>query len=161
MEFGLFSSSYLSLASRKMKITLSTKVNQNYLSVKRGFDETLFTKLSPPFPPVKLIQFDGSEIGDIVSLELNFLFFKDKWVSQISENHTDEKEFYFVDEGVDLPFFLKKWRHKHRIIKDGDHSIIRDEIEFEGAFGLLTSVLYPALYAQFAFRKPIYKKIFA
>tara|TARA_R110002020_G_scaffold353796_5_gene566641 strand:+ start:506 stop:940 length:435 start_codon:yes stop_codon:yes gene_type:complete len=144
-----------------MKIILSTKVNQDYIAVKNGFDETLFSKLNPPFPPVKLLRFDGSEKGDLVSLELNLLLFKQEWTSQITKNHTDEKEYYFVDEGVSLPFFLKRWEHKHRIIKDGSHSIIRDEIEFEGSFGLLTLVLYPALYAQFAFRKPIYKKIFA
>jgi ligand-binding SRPBCC domain-containing protein len=144
-----------------MKINLSTKVNQDYLSVKNGFDETLFTKLSPPFPPVKLARFDGSEVGDLVSLELNFLLFKQNWTSEISESKTTAKEYYFVDIGTILPFFLKKWRHKHRIIKEGNNSIIRDEIEFSGPFGLATLLLYPAIYLQFLYRKPIYKKIFS
>ncbi|RAI95159.1 SRPBCC family protein [Algoriphagus yeomjeoni] len=144
-----------------MKINLSTQVNQDYLSVKKGFDETLFTKLSPPFPPVKLARFDGSEVGDLVSLELNFIFFKQKWTSEISESKTTEAEYYFVDKGTILPFFLKKWRHKHRIIKKGNQAIIRDEIEFSAPFGLATLLLYPAIYLQFLYRKPIYKKIFA
>lgn len=144
-----------------MKINLSTPVNQDYLSVKNGFDETLFTRLSPPFPPVKLAKFDGSEVGDLVTLELNFFLFKQKWTSEISESQMSEREYYFIDIGTTLPFFLKKWRHKHRIIKQGNNSIIRDEIEFSAPFGLATILLYPAIYLQFLYRKPIYKKIFA
>ncbi|PZX54542.1 ligand-binding SRPBCC domain-containing protein [Algoriphagus ratkowskyi] len=144
-----------------MKINLSTQVNQDYLSVKNGFDETLFTKLSPPFPPVKLARFDGSEVGDLVSLELNFLLFKQLWTSEITQSQTDEKEYFFVDEGIKLPFFLKKWRHKHRIIKEGNETIIRDEVEFSAPFGLATLLLYPAIYLQFLYRKPIYRRIFS
>ncbi|MFN3998809.1 SRPBCC family protein [Algoriphagus sp.] len=143
-----------------MQIHLETHVEQGYLDVKAGFNETLFTKLSPPFPPVKLLRFDGSEKGDLVTLELNFIFFKQKWTSEIIEDNTTDLEFYFIDEGVELPFFLKKWKHKHRIISSGIGSIIRDEIEYEAPFGILTYLLYPALWLQFAFRKPIYKRIF-
>lgn len=143
-----------------MKINIETKVDQNYLAVKEGFDETLFTKLSPPFPPVKLLRFDGSKKGDIVSLELNFLLFKQKWTSEIIEDNTTSKEFYFVDKGVQLPFFLKEWQHRHRLIKVGENTVIRDEITYKGAFGIFTVLLYPALYLQFLYRKPIYKKIF-
>ncbi|MEB2776583.1 hypothetical protein SYJ56_14765 [Algoriphagus sp. D3-2-R+10] len=144
-----------------MKINISTKVNQDYMSVKDGFDETLFTKLSPPFPPVKLVRFDGSEIGDLVLLELNFLLFKQQWNSEISESETSPSEYYFTDIGIVLPFFLKKWRHKHRIINLGNHSEIMDEIEFSAPFVLATLFLYPLIYLQFLYRKPFYKKIFS
>jgi ligand-binding SRPBCC domain-containing protein len=143
-----------------MKLTLQTRVEQDYLSVKKGFDQTLFQKLSPPFPPVKLLRFDGSSTGDLVVLELNFLFFKQRWTSEITEDSTDEKEFYFIDEGIELPFFLKTWRHKHRVIQDGTGSLIRDEINYTAPFGWMTVLLYPALLAQFAFRIPIYKRLF-
>ncbi|WP_092894568.1 SRPBCC family protein [Algoriphagus aquimarinus] len=144
-----------------MRLELSCQVNQDFLKVKAGFNESLFAKLSPPFPPVNLVRYDGSETGDMVSMELNFFFFKQKWTSTITDNHTNSKEYYFVDEGVELPFFLKSWKHKHRIIKEGSSTIIRDEIEFKAPFGLLSLLLYPALYIQFAYRKPIYKKVFA
>lgn len=143
-----------------MKITIKTHVEQDYLSVKEGFNESLFTKLSPPFPPVKLVRFDGSEKGDLVSLELNFIFFRQKWVSEITEDKTTAEEFYFIDQGVELPFFLKFWRHKHRVIKEGEKSIIQDEISFKAPFFLLTLLLYPAMLLQFGYRIPIYKKIF-
>jgi ligand-binding SRPBCC domain-containing protein len=143
-----------------MKIIIESAVEQDYLQVKEGFNEQLFKKLAPPFPPVKLLRFDGSTTGDVVSLELNFIFFKQRWTSDIIEDQTTDKEFFFVDKGVELPFFLKAWEHKHRIIKNGAGSIIRDEISYQGPFGLLTLLLYPALYLQFLYRKPIYKKIF-
>jgi ligand-binding SRPBCC domain-containing protein len=143
-----------------MKINISTRVDKNYLEVKEGFTENLFLKLNPPFPPVRLLRFDGSSKGDIVSLELNFLFFKEKWISEITADHTDENEFFFVDEGVKLPFFLKTWTHKHRIIKKGTGSLIKDEITYLGKFGLMTLLLFPVLYGQFLYRKPIYKKFF-
>jgi ligand-binding SRPBCC domain-containing protein len=143
-----------------MQIQIETPVGQSYLDVKDGFNETLFKKLSPPFPPVKLLRFDGSRKGDLVTLELNFIFFKQKWTSEIIQDSTTDLEFSFVDQGVELPFFLKKWKHRHRVISSGIGSVIRDEIEYEAPFRLLTYALYPALWLQFAFRRPIYKKIF-
>ncbi len=143
-----------------MKLTIQTKVEENFLKVKEGFTEALFTRLSPPFPPVKLLRFDGSSKGDSVTLELNFLLFKQKWTSTITEDKTDDKEFYFIDQGVELPFFLKYWSHKHRIIRSGKDTLIRDEIEYSAPFGLLSLLLYPAMLLQFAYRIPIYKKVF-
>jgi ligand-binding SRPBCC domain-containing protein len=143
-----------------MKINISTRVDKSYLEVKEGFTEKLFLKLNPPFPPVRLLRFDGSSKGDYVSLELNFFIFKQKWTSEIIADHTDENEFYFIDEGVELPFFLKKWQHKHRVIKRGSGSLIKDEIDYKGTFGLVTLLLFPVLYGQFLYRQPIYKKIF-
>ncbi len=146
-----------------MKITIKTAVNQPIEAVWNGFNESLFTKLAPPFPPVKLLRFDGSEEGDEVHLELNFIFFKQTWVSIITENIKTEKEIYFIDKGIKLPFFLNFWQHKHRIVKAVDmkrgiYSLIIDEIEFGSPFGIL---LYPILFLQFLYRKPIYKKIFS
>ncbi|WP_114748405.1 SRPBCC family protein [Pleomorphovibrio marinus] len=144
-----------------MKIKISTPVQQHYLKVKALFDENLFKVLNPPFPPVKLLRFDGSDIGDTVVLELNFILFKQKWVSKITDNKTSDNEFYFIDKGVELPFFLGSWEHKHIIIRKGENeSEIRDEIEYEGKMGLMSILLYPLLYGQFLYRRPIYKRYF-
>lgn len=143
-----------------MKINIKTRVEQDYLSVKQGFNKDLFLKLNPPFPPVKLLRFDGCRRGDKVSLELNFIFFKQTWTSIITSDRTDEQEFFFVDEGKKLPFFLRFWKHKHRVIRDESGSIIVDEINFSARLKILSPLLYPVLYAQFWYRKPIYKKIF-
>jgi ligand-binding SRPBCC domain-containing protein len=143
-----------------MKIKIATSVDKNYREVKEGFTEELFQKLSPPFPPFKLLRFDGSSKGDIVSLELNFFICKQKWTSEITADHTDEKEFFFIDEGIELPFFLKKWKHTHRVIPQENGSLIKDEIEYKGKFGLMSLLLFPVLYGQFLYRKPIYKRFF-
>ncbi len=66
-----------------MKIVVETQVEQGYLDVKAGFDQSLFLRLNPPFPPVKLLRFDGCQKGDLVSLELDFLLFRQKWKSAI------------------------------------------------------------------------------
>jgi ligand-binding SRPBCC domain-containing protein len=143
-----------------MRLHLQTAVASSHLEVKEGFTESLFAKLAPPFPPVKVLRFDGCKAGDTVDLELNFIFFKQKWTSKITEDHCDAQEFFFVDEGIVLPFFLGKWRHCHRILAQPSGSIISDEIEFEGAFSWMTPLLYPVLWLQFWYRKPIYRRIF-
>lgn len=143
-----------------MKLIVETVVAQNYLQVKEGFTESLFLKLNPPFPPVKLIRFDGSEIGDLVSLELNFLLFKQNWTSKITESQLTEREYFFVDEGIQLPFFLNSWKHKHRLVKNGNQCLIRDEITYQGPNKVITALLFPVLKGQFLYRKPIYQKLF-
>ena len=143
-----------------MKLTIQTSVQQSYQQVWAGFTKDLFTKLSPPFPPVKVIRFDGCLKGDIVELELNFLVFKQSWKSLITDQQTTDVDIFFLDEGIKLPFFLSSWRHYHRIIKDSNSTIIADEIEFRTPTILTDYLLYPLLWAQFAYRKPIYRSVF-
>ncbi|AEI48591.1 SRPBCC family protein [Runella slithyformis] len=144
-----------------MKLILRTHVNRTFQQVWKGFDETLFRRLSPPFPPVRVVRFEGCRKGDTVELELDFLLFKQRWTSVITEQQSTNAEIFFIDEGVKLPFFLSYWQHRHRIIKDGEHAVIADEIEFRTPFLLTNFLFYPLLYAQFLYRKPIYRKIFS
>lgn len=144
-----------------MKLTLRTPVKAPLRQVWEGFDETLFKKLSPPFPPVKLVRFDGSHTGDVVSLELNFLLFKQNWTSHITDQKETPEEIYFIDEGRQLPFFLAYWQHKHRLIRsESGGTIIADEIEYRTPFIVFDYLMYPLLWAQFAYRGPIYKRLF-
>ncbi len=143
-----------------MHITLKTKVQQMPSEVFEGFTEALFLKLAPPFPPVRLVRFEGSEVGNVVELELNFIFFKNTWQSLITAQEKTQEEIYFIDEGKKLPFFLCTWRHKHRICRQGTGSQIIDEISYKSPFWLLDYLLYPVLYFQFAYRKPIYRRVF-
>ena len=144
-----------------MKFSVATKVNQEAIEVWNGFDKELFLKLSPPFPKVRLIQFDGSSKGDTVGLELNFVLFRQKWISDITENEENEKEIYFIDQGRTLPFFLSRWKHVHRILKKSKGSVILDEINFSTGFILTDILFFPLLYLQFIYRKPIYKREFS
>lgn len=144
-----------------MHLKLITKVSQDFLAVKEGFNEKLFLSLNPPFPPVVLKEFGGCAEGDKVHLELNFIFFKQDWISEITFDNTSDKVFEFIDEGTQLPFFLKYWKHHHIVEKTkGNQSYIIDDINFKSPFKLMDFLLFPVLWLQFAYRKPIYKRIF-
>lgn len=94
-------------------------------------------------------------------MELNFLFFRQQWTSLIVEQETTQDEIFFIDKGIKLPFFLKYWKHKHRMLREENGTVIADEIEFRTPFEFLDYLLYPFLWAQFAYRKPIYKRVFS
>ncbi len=143
-----------------MRITIPTTVAQPVEVVWANFNAALFKKLSPPFPPSRLLRFDGSMPGDEVHIELNFLFFKQVWVSRITDQRQTPDEIYFVDEGVKLPFFLRAWHHKHRIVRRDEGSIIIEEIDFKTPSILTDWLFYPILYGQFRYRKPVYKREF-
>jgi len=143
-----------------MRIVIETKVSSNIEKVFEGFDKTLFLKLAPPFPLVKLKQFDGCLKDDIVHIELSFVLFKQQWKSLIVDFSKNDEEIYFIDKGVELPFFLKHWLHKHRMVKNNSGTVIIDDIEFK-THSIITDVFFfPLMYLQFAYRKPIYKKVF-
>jgi ligand-binding SRPBCC domain-containing protein len=144
-----------------MHINIPIKVSQNINQVWAGFDQSLFKQLSPPFPPSKLLRFDGSLPNDEVHIELDFIFFKQLWISQITAHQASQQEIFFIDKGKKLPFFLQYWQHKHRLVAQADGGcLIIEEIEFK-TFNRLTDLLfYPILYLQFWYRKPIYQRIF-
>lgn len=144
-----------------MTLTIRTAVEQPIDQVWAGFNRDLFDRLSPPFPPVRVLRFDGCLTGDVVSLELNFLLFRQTWTSDIIKQRTTPDEIYFVDQGVKLPFFLRTWHHKHRLIRQGNGTVIADEITFQTPNRLVDYLLYPLMWAQFAYRKPIYRQTFS
>lgn len=144
-----------------MTITIRTPVDQPIDQVWAGFNRALFDRLSPPFPPVRVLRFDGCLTGDVVSLELNFLLFKQTWTSDIVDQQTTPDEIYFVDQGVKLPFFLRAWHHKHRLIRQGSGTVIADEITYQTPNRLFDYLMYPLMWAQFVYRKPIYRQTFS
>ncbi len=143
-----------------MTLTIKTYVNGDWNLVRQGFSKDLFVKLSPPFPRVKILRFDGSSKGDLVYLELNFLLFRQNWTSEILEEKLGVDYRAFTDEGRELPFFLKSWRHIHEVRKSKSGSIISDSIRFSSGWLLIDCILWPLMLAQFLYRKPVYKKVF-
>ena len=145
-----------------MKFTIHTKVKGNYLKVFQQFDQDLFEKLSPPGAQVELIRFDGSKAGDIVHIRLKMLgIISEDWISEIRESKVEEGKAWFIDQGTTLPFFLSFWHHRHLITADGpDQSVITDAIEFRTPFFLLDWLMFPVMYLQFLWRKPVYKRFF-
>ena len=149
-----------------MHLILQTRVASSVQQVWAGFDRQLFDQLSPPFPPVDVVRFDGCLKGDLVHLRLNFLIFKQDWISLIVDQQTlttanGTEEIFFIDQGTQLPFFLAYWHHRHRLLHDADdRTIIVDDITFRTPFWLTDYLFYPLLWLQFAYRKPIYRRIF-
>lgn len=143
-----------------MNLKISTKVYASLDQTKASFDRKLFEKLAPPFPKMRLLRFDGSDVGDIVAVELNFVFWKQNWVSRIVSNKSCSTYYYFIDEGIELPFFFKKWKHRHELKACGHQTIVTDSIYFKGPNLLIELATYPLLLLQFLYRKPVYRKYF-
>ena len=144
-----------------MRIKLGTKVNGDYRKVLARFDHSLFKALNPPGAKIEILRFDGSHEGDTVHIRMTLAgFIKDEWLVNIVDEGENEKEAWFTDEGVKLPFFLKKWRHRHIVENHGSQSKIVDDINFSTPFWLMDILMYPILYLQFAWRKPIYRRVF-
>ena len=143
-----------------MRIYITTAVPQPYREVAQKFDQSLFEALSPPFPRARLLRYDGNRPGDEVHVRLHFGFFRQTWHSLITDAGAQAGLVYFVDEGRKLPFFLRHWRHRHEIRQHGTGSLIVDDISFRSPIRLLDYLLYPLMYLQFAYRKPVYRRRF-
>jgi len=143
-----------------MRIYITTRVEQPYEKVAQKFDQDLFQALSPPYPRVRLLRYNGNQPGDEVHVQLQFGFFRQTWTSRITAHETQPGLVCFTDEGVKLPFFLGYWRHCHEIRQSGTGSLIVDDITFRGRNFVFSLLFYPAMYLQFAYRKPIYRRYF-
>jgi ligand-binding SRPBCC domain-containing protein len=146
-----------------MHVTLRTPVRQSPAQVMAGFDRALFLRLAPPFPKLQLLRFDGCHRGDVVEIELQTGPLRQRWTSLITDDgQLPDGTHYFIDEGQKLPAPLRFWRHRHLIEPDprGTGSIVVDALEYRTASPLLDALLYPAMWAQFAYRKPIYRRVF-
>ena len=147
-----------------MKILLSTTVKGNPKSIMKRFGESLFKALAPPGIRLELIQFDGSKKGDKVHLKmfpLGISFLKQEWISVITEHGAKEDSAWFIDEGQQLPWFIRSWRHQHIVQKlNQTESIIIDYITYKSSFFLIAWLLYPVMLLQFYYRKPIYRRYF-
>ncbi|GGK89318.1 hypothetical protein ACD591_18465 [Rufibacter glacialis] len=143
-----------------MKLHLQIPVAQPYQVVLEGFTVDLFKALSPPFPRLKILRFDGSFPGDRVEIALQIGPVRQRWTSLITEREVREQEAWFVDEGQELPAPLTYWRHKHLITQHNGHSIIHELIEYRTRFRALDLLLYPVMSAVFGQRKAVYQRFF-
>ena len=145
-----------------MHVILRTAVAQPPAQVLAGFTRELFIALAPPFPKLRLLRFDGCRTGDQIEIELDTLVKRLLWTSLIvDDDQLADGTLFFVDEGQTLSPPLRYWRHRH-LIQPGPQggSIIVDDLEYRTATPALDALLYPAIWAQFAWRKPIYRRWF-
>jgi ligand-binding SRPBCC domain-containing protein len=79
---------------------------------------------------------------------------------KVQGHATYSDEYFFIDEGIELPFFLRFWRHTHRIIAaENGGSVIVDDIEYRTPFWLVPFVA-PVISSQFHARQPLYQEHF-
>ena len=145
-----------------MRVVLRTPVPQTPGQVMAGFTRALFVALAPPFPKLRVLRFDGCRTGDKVEIELDTLIKRLPWTSLITDDGVGpDGTHFFVDEGQTLPPPLRYWRHQHRIEPGpAGGSVIVDDLEYRTASRWLDALLYPAMWAQFAWRQPIYRRWF-
>lgn len=138
-----------------MKLIIKTDISRNFREVFSRFDQNLFEALKPPLVSLKVVRFDGCKKGDEVHLSVA----GQRWVSHITDYYEDNDQIYFVDQGAIIPPPIKHWKHIHRIERTGENtSVVIDDIEYSTGNIILDKMLYPALYAMFSLRGPIYKK---
>ncbi len=127
-----------------------------------GFTRALFVALAPPFPKLVLHRFDGSRTGDVVEIELKTGLANLHWTSLITaDGIRPDGTHFFIDEGQTLPLPLRRWRHQHLVEPGpGGGAVVVDDLEYSTGRGWLDVLIWPAMWAQFAWRKPIYRKWF-
>ena len=138
-----------------INITLRSKVSGELTAIYKHFDADLFRYLLPP--GAQLIEFGGSKQGDIVHLKLPIA---GEWISEITEDGASEDSCYFIDEGRTLPFPIKEWRHKHILHRQGNNTIVEDNMNFSTG-NIITDILfYPVLFLSFLPRVWQYDRYF-
>ncbi len=143
-----------------MNFNVETNVQMPYQEVYSHFDRHLLTELSPWYPRMKLVRFDGCSKNDQVHLKLDFLLFSQDWNSQIIETGEEHRGLYFIDQGIKLPFFLYYWEHKHLIRRCGSGATIIDAVYFKSRNIFFDWLLLPFLWMSFQSRSKIYQKFF-
>jgi ligand-binding SRPBCC domain-containing protein len=143
-----------------MRIRIVTPLDTDFATVVQHFDERLLAAVSPPFPPTRLLRYDGNRPGGEVHVELNFMFFRQVWKSVIVSHEENDERLVFTDEGTQLPFFLAAWHHQHRVERTATGCRIVDDLRFRSPSPLTDWLLYPLMYGQFWLRKPLYRRYF-
>lgn len=143
-----------------MRILIETKVERNAAEVFEGFNRQLFEYLMPPSFLAAADLYEGDDPGCLVRVRFKWPFTSVMEV-EIVERQLHTGESFFVDEGRELPFPLKKWRHKHMVKWAGEaQSIIVDDIQFDSGRNWVNFLMYPFLYTAFYLRKPKYQSYF-
>lgn len=144
-----------------MKLVFESRIDLPLLEIKSRFNQELFLALKPPVIKLTINRFDGCSPGDEIHLDLNTMGNKQQWISVITEEKQDAKEWSFVDEGKVMPWPLATWKHHHRVVSLGDKSaMIIDDITFGCAHFWMEKLIYPALWFTFAIRPARYRKFF-
>lgn len=128
--------------------------------VQKKFDKELFEALLPPSFVASLARYDGSAPGDEVHVQFH-LPWRSLWISRITQEEQNSRGFYFIDEGIRLPFGLRTWKHRHSAVKIDEYTTgIIDDIRFSTGIKIMDLLAWPLLFLAFFPRKWQYKSFF-
>lgn len=142
------------------QLRVATQVKASLDEVRAAFTQELFTALNPPFPPVKLMRYDGNKPDDLVQLILGTGWLKQRWTSKITHTEASSTHWLFIDKGIELPFFLRFWEHSHEVYDKGNYRVITDYIQLEGPWWLPDFLLKLLFTGLMLYRRPIYRHFF-
>lgn len=108
-------------------------------------DTTNISVISPPFPKVLKVEMSEKPLkkGSKVSLEIDFLLFRQNWLIKISEVISGSLITDLQETG---PF--KFWEHNHRFTGEDGAVVMMDEIRFLPPFGIFGWLALPFVYLQ-------------
>jgi len=108
-------------------------------------DTTNISVISPPFPKVLKVEMSEKPLkkGSKVSLEIDFLLFRQNWLIKISEVISSSLITDLQETG---PF--KFWEHNHRFTGEDGAVVMMDEIRFLPPFGIFGWLALPFVYLQ-------------
>ncbi|MFN8393472.1 MAG: hypothetical protein U0176_02220 [Bacteroidia bacterium] len=145
-----------------MRFLIKTAVKGEPRKVFAGFDHNLLLKLSPPGMRIDLIHADPAEKPDgYIHLKVTMLgIIRQEWKNRFSNYEINDDRCHFVDQGDMMPFPIKLWRHDHRVERLEGTTHIIDDVQYGTNFFLLDWLLFPVLWFQFRYRRPIYRRHF-
>ena len=144
----------------KMRLLIRSIVATPFEQVQKNFDKELFEALLPPPFVARLVRYDGSVPDDEVHMQFH-LPWRSLWISRITHSEQTATTFHFIDEGIQLPFGLRKWKHQHGVIKiDAHKTQIIDDIHFSTGNKILDLLTLPLMFLAFYPRKWQYKSFF-
>jgi ligand-binding SRPBCC domain-containing protein len=143
-----------------MHFEVRTKVGGHYRQVFAKFDQDLLLKLVMPGMKLQLLHFDyPPKVGGKIHIRVTiFGMIKQEWKNDFTSYTINENECAFVDEGRQMPWPLKQWRHNHRVVKIQDGTEIVDDVTFATSNKLLDVLMFPVVWMQFRYRRPIYRR---
>jgi ligand-binding SRPBCC domain-containing protein len=123
-----------------------------------GFNRHLLEALSPPLMKLRILRYDGQSLGDRFCMQLGPKMFNIRWEGLVSAAGRTPGTFWFEDVGVQLPFPLKRWKHKHLVRKSGTGTVIIDIVSFSTGNSILDVLCYPFLKGMFLARISKYQQ---
>ncbi len=137
---------------------IETTVAMPAEQVWQHFNRELFEHLKPGWMSLLIVRFDGCRTGDEFVLKIGPL--RQIWHGKVSQHFESDSIWFFIDEGIRLPFPLRVWKHKHQIQDLNDHTLIIDDISFSTGFVLADFVLALILRLMFSSRSKTYRRLF-